>query len=57
MQEIADIYYRSVHLYRIGRYREARLGFIKVLASQKIPPPMAQTIENYLADIERRLAN
>lgn len=57
MQEIADIYYRSVHLYRIGRYREARPGFIKVLASQKIPPPMAQTIENYLTDIEKRLAN
>jgi len=55
MQEIADLYYRSVHLYRIGRYRDARPGFIKVLASQKIPPLMAQTITNYLADIDRQL--
>jgi hypothetical protein len=55
MQEIADLYYRSVHLYRIGRYRDARSGFIRVLASQKIPPLMAQTITNYLADIDRQL--
>jgi hypothetical protein len=56
MQVIADLYYRSVHLYRSGRYRDARPGFIKVLASQRIPPLMAQTITNYLADIDRRLA-
>ena len=56
MQEIADLYYRSVHLYRSGRYRDARPGFTKVLASQRIPPLMAQTITNYLADIDTHLA-
>ena len=57
MQEIANIYYRSMYLYRNGRYREARGGFVEVLNSGQIPPPMAQTIRQYLSDIDQHMSS
>ncbi len=53
-QAIADIYYRSMHLYRNGRTAEARAGFVTVLNSGMIPSPMATTIRNYLQEIARQ---
>ncbi len=55
-QEIADVYYRSVRLYRDGQLEEARKGFLTVLRSGMIPPAMKKTVENFLADIENKLA-
>ncbi len=54
-QQIADLYYRSVSLYRSGQLEEARKGFETVLRSGLIPPAMEKTIENYLADIDNTL--
>lgn len=54
-REIAEIYYRSVSLYRNGQLEEARKGFITVLQSGLIPPAMEKTIENFLVDIDNRL--
>ena len=55
-QEIADLYYQSMSLYRGGQLEKAREGLIRVRNSGSIPPAMAKTIEGYLADIDRRLA-
>ena len=55
MQEIAGIYYRSMHLYRIGQYAEAREGLSVVLHSGLIPPAMAVTVRSHLAQIDRVL--
>ena len=53
---IAEIYYRSMRLYQAGQYVQAREGFTAVLKSGLIPPEMAQTIQGYLLDIEKKLA-
>ena len=55
MQEIAGIYYRSMHLYRIGQYAEAREGLSVVLHSGLIPPAMAVTVRSHLAQIDQVL--
>jgi len=55
-QKIAELYYRSVKLYRSGQLQEARNGFVTVLRSGLIPPAMEKTIENFLVDIENTLA-
>ena len=55
-QEIADLYYQSMSLYRGGELEKAREGLIRVRNSGSIPPAMAKTIEGYLADIDKRLA-
>lgn len=52
----AELYYRSMSLYRAGRLEEAREGFMKVLNSGIIPPAMAETIEFYLRDINNTLS-
>ncbi|UCE48632.1 MAG: hypothetical protein JSW47_00495 [Phycisphaerales bacterium] len=54
--QIADLWYRSVGLYRSGQLEEARKGFVTVLRSGLIPPAMEKTIENYLADIDDTLS-
>lgn len=54
-QRVADLWHRSVSLYRSGQLEEARRGFVTVLNSGLIPPAMEKTIENYLADIEDTL--
>ena len=55
-REIADLYYRSIELYRDGKLASARKGFVAVLKSGLIPPPMGETIRGYLSDIDNRLA-
>ena len=54
-QGIAELYYSSMALYRTGQLEKARDGLTRVLRSGLIPPAMAKTIENYLADINKTL--
>jgi DNA-binding beta-propeller fold protein YncE len=55
-QRVADLYYRSMALYRTGRLEEARKGLVQVMQSGTIPPAMIQTIKQYIVDIDKRLA-
>ena len=52
---IAELYYRSMGFYKIGELKEARAGFIKVIASGMIPAKMARWLEGYVAEIDSRL--
>ena len=54
-QQIADLYYRSVGLYRSGQLETARDGFVTVLKSGLIPQAMGTMIRGYIADIDKRL--
>ncbi len=54
-QKIAELYYSSMAFYRSGQLEKARDGLTRVLRSGLIPPAMAKTIENYLADINKTL--
>lgn len=54
-REIADIYYRSMALYRGGRLEEARAGFVQVIRSGLIPPAMEETLKGYIREIDLRL--
>ena len=54
-QGIAELYYSSMAFYRTGQLEKAREGLTRVLKSGLIPPAMAKTIENYLADINKTL--
>jgi len=54
-QKIAELYYSSMAFYRTGQLEKARDGLTRVLRSGLIPPAMAKTIENYLADINKTL--
>ncbi len=56
-EEVADLYRRSLALYRGGQFEQAREGFVEVLNSGMIPLEMAQTIQGYLADIDKRSVN
>jgi hypothetical protein len=49
------VYYRSMTFYRAGHLEEARAGFVEVLKSGLIPPPMEETLKRYLQDIDQRL--
>jgi hypothetical protein len=53
---VADLYYQSMDSYRAGRLEEARAGFVKVIASGLIPPPMEETLRGYVRDIDAKLA-
>jgi hypothetical protein len=55
-QEIADIFYDSMDLYRDGKLVQAREGLVTVLESGLIPAAMGRTIRGYLLDIDKRLA-
>jgi len=55
MEEIARVYYQSMAFYRAGRLSEARAGFVEVIESGLIPPPMRETLESYLQEIDNRL--
>jgi sugar lactone lactonase YvrE len=54
---IADLYYRSMELYRAARLEEARAGFVQVVESGLIPPPMEQAIRGYIQEIDSKLAS
>jgi sugar lactone lactonase YvrE len=55
-QEISDLYYRSLTLYKAGQLEQAREGFQELLRSGQIPAQMATTIQGYIADINSNLA-
>jgi predicted CXXCH cytochrome family protein len=54
---IAQLYYRSIQLYRAGQFAQAREGFIVVINSGMIPSEMEKTIRGYLLDIEEKLSD
>jgi tetratricopeptide (TPR) repeat protein len=54
-QEIADLYYRSVGLYRTGQLKKAREGFVTVANSGLIPASMVNTINGYVREIDKTL--
>ncbi len=56
-QAIAELYYNSMAFYRTGQLEKARDGLTRVLRSGLIPPAMAKTIENNLANINNTLAS
>ena len=53
-EQVADLYRRSLALYRSGQFDQARDGFVKVLNSGLIPVEMARTVQGYLDDIDNR---
>jgi hypothetical protein len=55
-ERIAELYYRSMALYRAGRLEEARQGLVQVMESSQIPSAMVRTIERYLVDIDEKLS-
>jgi len=55
-QEISDLYYRSMTLYKAGQLNEARESFLELLNSGLLQPNMVKTIQGYVADINSRLA-
>ncbi len=55
-QRIANLYYRSLALYRAGRYSEARPGFVEVSQSPLIPPAMKASLERTIRQIDQRLS-
>jgi hypothetical protein len=52
----ADLYLQSMKSYRAGDLMLARMGFVEVLRSGLIPPPMVEMINGYIRDIDRQLA-
>jgi sugar lactone lactonase YvrE len=52
----ADIYLQSMKSYRAGDLALARMGFVEVIRSGLIPPPMVETLNGYIQDIDRRRA-
>lgn len=54
-REIAELYYSSMTFYNSGQLEKAREGLVKVLKSGLIPPAMAKTVKQYLADIDNTL--
>jgi predicted CXXCH cytochrome family protein len=55
-REIAELYYLSLAFYYAGHLEKAREGMIGVLKSSLIPPAVAKTITDDLANIDKRLA-
>ncbi len=56
-KEIAELWNRSIGLYYTGQLEKAREGFVKVAASDLIPPQMRKAVEGYLAQIDKLLPN
>jgi hypothetical protein len=54
-QQIAELYYSSMALYRASQLEKARDGLRRVLTSGLIPPAMAKSIESNLADIDKKI--
>ncbi len=52
---LAELYYRSIQLYRAGRLAEARDGFAELLRNGGLLEPVKQTAQQYLAEIDRTL--
>ncbi|MCL5280209.1 MAG: 6-bladed beta-propeller [Planctomycetes bacterium] len=56
-REIGGVYKQSMEAYRAGRLEEARAGFVKVVESGLIPPPMEDMLRGYIRDIDARLTH
>jgi hypothetical protein len=54
-REIAELYYSSMTFYNVGQLKKAKECLVKVLNSGLIPPAMAKTVEQYIADIDKTL--
>ncbi len=52
---VAELYYLSLAFYYAGHLEKAREGLIEVLKSSSIPPAVAKTIQDDLANIDKRL--
>lgn len=52
---LAELYYRSIQLYRAGRLAEARDGFAELLRNGGLLEPVRQTAEQYLVEIDQAL--
>lgn len=55
-KDIAEIYNRSVDLYKAGELEKAREGFAKVVSSTLPVPPNGHRAEDYIARIDAQLA-
>jgi len=55
-REIAELYYRSLAYYYAGQLGKAREGLIEVLKNDSIPPAIAKTIQDDLANIDKNLS-
>jgi general secretion pathway protein D len=51
-KQVVELYSRSMNYYRTGQLEKAREGFIQVINSGLIPPPMAKTLQGYIARID-----
>jgi len=51
-KQVVELYSRSMNYYRTGQVEKAREGFIQVINSGLIPPPMAKTLQAYVARID-----
>ena len=56
IQKIADLYRNSMDLYHAGQYEKAREGLIEVASSDQVPLPMKKTIDEYIAQIDKKLS-
>jgi len=54
-REIAELYYLSLAYYYAGQLEKAREGLIEVLDNDSIPPAIAKTIQDDLANIDKYL--
>ncbi|MDT8301972.1 MAG: hypothetical protein RQ760_10850 [Sedimentisphaerales bacterium] len=55
-REIAELYYLSLAYYYAGQLGKAREGLIEVLKNDSIPPAIAKTIKDDLANIDKNLS-
>ena len=54
-REIAELYYLSLAYYYAGQLEKAREGLVEVLKNDSIPPAVAKTIQDDLANIDKNL--
>jgi len=54
-REIAELYYLSLAYYYGGQLEKAREGLVEVLKNDSIPPAVAKTIQDDLANIDKNL--
>ncbi len=54
-REIAELYYLSLAFYYAGQLEKAREGLIEVLKNTSIPPAVAKTIKDDLANIDKNM--
>jgi len=54
--EIANLYYRSIGLYRTGQLEKARKGFVTVINSGLVPESMVNAIKKHVKKIDETMA-